>query len=1303
MKLLTELIYIGDIKMKKINNNYQLSKTLRFGLSQKSKVKREGYVGEIYESHKELSDLVKISEDRIKKSVSKLSESELSLSLDKLRNCMNMIADFLSKWYKVYSRTDQIALEKDYYKVLSKKIGFEGFWYDYDKKTNRKVKKPQSRIIGLSTLSTEDENQKKRNEYIVEYWKDNFLSVSDKYNLVNEKLNQFETALKINRTDNKPNEVELRKCFLSLVNLVKETLNPLCLNQITFPKLEGVDMTEPESQQLVDFAVDNQSRRDLLNEIADIKKYFEENGGNVPYCRATLNPLTAIKNPNSTDNSIDSQIKSLGADKILKTYKDSIYFDNHIESMSLNDKIKRLKNEDIGLVERSLMFKYKAVPAIVQYEMAKTLSKTLGREERKVLEFLQNIGQAKSPAKDYVDLQDKSDFNLEAYPLKVAFDFAWESLARSIYHEDASIPVEACKKYLKYFSVDENSQDLRLYSHLQELKAVLSTLEYGNPTNEGDFVDKATEILYKISWHEIGRNGDQYKTYIENWLKKRKKDDEYFKTAKQQIGLFRGGLKNKNRKYKELTELFKGVSMEMGKTFAEMRDKITGAAELNKVTHYAMIVEDGNFDKYVLLQEFVEHDLDKIYSKVNFHQKGFGFKTYQVNSVTSNAISKMIKKEKQSENETNTYVKNVELSPEEKEARSLNVWKRFIIKKGYDSEFNLVLKNKELEQLKKEIDAKCYKLEERYIDRDVLNDLVQNKKCLLLPIVNQDLAKEVKGDGNQFTKDWNAVYAQDSPWRLTPEFRVSYRKPTNNYPTSSVGDKRYSRFQLIGHFLCDYIPKTNVYISNREQISNFKDNDLQKKAVGIFNEKLIERTEEQKKDIGMNALMAKFGTQSKKSKPVQKKIYDKFYVFGIDRGQKELATLCVIDQDKKIIGDFEIYTRSFNSITKQWEHKFLRKSHILDLSNLRVETTITIDGKNDKRKVLVDLSEVKVKDKNGNFTKPDKMQIKMQQLAYIRKLQFQMQTNPDVVLAWYENNPTKEHIIENFVDKINGEKGLVSFYGSAIEELRDTLPLDRIEEMLKKFKALKLKEQQGENVVDEINSLVQLEPVDNLKNGVVANMIGVVAFLLEKFNYQVYISLEDLSKPFSDKIVSGISGVSVKLTNSEGRRADVEKYAGLGLYNFFEVQLLKKLHRIQESDKNIVHLVPAFRAIKNYDHIAVGKDKVRNQFGVVFFVDADSTSKMCPVCGTTNSKPNKDYNLDAEKGKSKDGKNVWLERDKSDGNDIIRCFVCGFDTTKQYEENPLKYIKSGDDNAAYLISSEAVKAYELATALVNSK
>ena len=95
---------------------------------------------------------------------------------------------------------------------------------------------------------------------------------------------------------------------------------------------------------------------------------------------------------------------------------------------------------------------------------------------------------------------------------------------------------------------------------------------------------------------------------------------------------------------------------------------------------------------------------------------------------------------------------------------------------------------------------------------------MKNKNCLLLPIVNQDLAKKEKNESNQFTKDWNAVFPQDTPWRLTPEFRISYRKPTPNYPKSDKGDKRYSRFQMIGHFLCDYIPKTDSFISNRQQI-----------------------------------------------------------------------------------------------------------------------------------------------------------------------------------------------------------------------------------------------------------------------------------------------------------------------------------------------------------------------------------------------------------------------------------------------------------------------------------------------------
>lgn len=1276
--------------MENIYNHYQISKTLRFGLSKKEKIRKKEFTDEIYENHKELNDLVQISEKRIKSIVSSDNKTQISLSINSVKNCLIGIDTFISTWHEIYKRKDQIALDKDYYKILSKKIGFQGFWID--QRTQKK--NPQSRIISLNELEKKDDLGNIRYEYIINYWEENLLTASEKYRVVKDKLKQFEEALKIDRSDNRPNEVEFRKLFLSLVNLVINILQPICLGQILFPKLVKLDNNREDNKKLINFATDHQTKKDLLNEINELKKYFEENGGNVPFCRATLNENTAVKNPKSTDASIDVEIKKLCLENILNKFDSSLLYNNYLENLSVSNKMKFIRDINTDIITRSLLFKYKPIPAIVQKEIAKTLANDNPERESQLSDFLQNIGQAKSPAKDYAELDDKKEFNLEAYPLKVAFDFAWESLAKSIYHSDIDFPKEQCVNLLKnYFGVQEDNIHFVLYAQLLELKSLISTLKFGNPNNEKEFKDKAIKLLSEIDWKNID---NQHKKSIENWLENKKSNE--INTATQRIGLYRGRLKNQIRLYDNITKDYKDIAMKMGRTFAEMRDKITGAAELNKVTHYSMIIEDSNNDRYILLQEFVENKTDRIYSKIG-RQIG-DLKAFSVNSITSGAISKMIRKIKLDVFKNKNDIDRVELSEEEKEKRNIKEWIDFISDKRWDYEFKLNLKNKTFEEIKKEVDSKCYHMNYQYFNKETLEDLVINNNCLLLPIVNKDLSKESKTQKNQFTKDWEGIFANDSTWRLTPEFRVSYRKPTPNYPHSTVGDKRYSRFQIIGNFLLDYTPKNNDYISVREQISGFKDENKQKEDIIEFHNKINGKSENDQINDKLMALSAKFGSTDKKKKTTfSEKPKEKFYVFGIDRGQKELATLCVIDQDKKIIGDFDIYTRYFNPEQKQWEHKHLEKRHILDLSNLRVETTIVIDGKQDSQKVLVDLSEVKVKDKMGNYVKPNKMQIKMQQLAYIRKLQFQMQTNPDYVLQWYSKNQTKELIIENFVDKENGEKGLVSFYGSAIEELNDTLPLFDIMEILSKFKVLKEKEKQGENVKNEIDKLIQLEPVDNLKSGVVSNMIGVIAYLLKKFNYQAYISLEDLSKPFTSKVIGGIAGVEIKLSKDEGRRADVEKYAGLGLYNFFEMQLLNKLQRVQKDSNNILHLVPAFRAQKNYDHIAIGKEKIKNQFGIVFFVDANSTSKMCPICGTTNEKPNNKKYPNAKKSET----NLWLERDKKDGKDDIICYVCGFDTRRNYTENPLKYIKSGDDNAAYLISTSGINAYELAKIALENK
>ena len=230
------------------------------------------------------------------------------------------------------------------------------------------------------------------------------------------------------------------------------------------------------------------------------------------------------------------------------------------------------------------------------------------------------------------------------------------------------------------------------------------------------------------------------------------------------------------------------------------------------------------------------------------------------------------------------------------------------------------------------------------------------------------------------------------------------------------------------------------------------------------------------------------------------------------------------------------------------------------------------------------------------------MQIKMQQLAYIRKLQFKMQNEPEAVLAWYEKNSTEDLILKNFVDNEDGtNNGLVSFYGAAIEELNETLPIERIVDMLKEFKTIKKEEgkltkedEEGrEKNKRKMDKLVQLEPVDNLKNGVVANMVGVIAFLLEKYNYQVYISLEDLSKPFSSKIISGIDA-----TTGEGEDAAMLKICRTRLYNFF-MQLLKTFPH-STGQRIFLHLVRS--ELENYAYSRCGK--VKNHL-VLCFADAE--------------------------------------------------------------------------------------------------
>lgn len=1226
-------------------NQYQLSKTLRFGFTQKEKVRKENFDGSIYQSHAALRELTIESERLIKGKLK--SNTDTALPLEKIRACIEEIKRYTDTWSKIFTRDDQLALSKEYYRVMARKARFDAFWKNY-----RDVKQPQSQIVRLSSLKSKY-NGKERKAYLVDYWAGNLQTVKQRLVDFEPAIRQFESALKDNRTDRKLNEVDFRKMFLSICKLVNETLVPLCNSSLCVPDLEKL-LDNEASQELRDFVMMDIFQ--LQEQIEALKIYFGENGGYVPYGRTTLNKYTALQKPHAFDEEIEAILVKLKLsdviNNLIKQDDVSDYFEN------VKDKIGQLSNSSMSVIECVQLFKYKPIPVSVRYSLVEYFHRKLGIDKDELGTLLDTIGKPKSPAKDYADLQDKGDFNLYKYPLKVAFDFTWESLAKAQYHEGLNFPEVQCQKFLEnIFFVNTSCEAFKTYALLLHLRGLLAKLDHEEPNDREAIIDKAISLMNEDAFPKVplrGTKGDSANQAILSWLqlskeeqvyKKEKKDQSYnqYEKAKNKIGLLRGEQKNKIGKYREVTEQFKDLASNFGKLFGALREKFQAKNELNKITHYGTIIEDNNQDRYVLLYPLSEGiiDLDKLF----VHEESGTLTSYYVKSLTSKTLNKLIKnkggfkdfhmdgqqpdwervkKRWSVYKDDKAFLKYVKRCLNESEMAKAQNWGEF----GWD--FSSC---DSFEEIEREVDKKGYSFKnDRKLSEDTVKRLVKEEKCLLLPIINQDIIVEETKLRNQFSKDWVNIFDADcTEYRLHPEFGMSYRMPTPNYPKPE--QKRYSRFQMIGYFQCEIVPIKTEYLSKKEQIEIFNDADAQKEAVEKFNEIV-----------------------NGSVKP------NDYVVIGIDRGLKQLATLCVLNKDGAIQGGFEIYTRSFNADKKQWEHRFMDNRDILDLSNLRVETTV--DGK----KVLVDLSSIKVKDQRGNYTQDNQQKVKLKQLAYIRKLQYQMQVNPEKVKAFAAQHRTPQDIKDHMKELITPYKE-----GSHFADL----PLDRIKYMLEAFCAF-----HTENDQTSLRELIELDAADNLKSGIVGNIVGVIAFLLKRFSYNAYISIENLTRAFYNQR----DGLSEKEIPRDHDFMDQENLvlAGLGTYHYLEVQLLRKLFRIQ-CDAGIINLVPAFRSNDNYETIRKlskkqGVEYVCKPFGIVHFVDPMYTSKKCPACGGTT----------VQRGSFKDD---------------ITCQnpLCGYGTSLDISEKIQKLISAnkagqnihlisnGDENGAYHIALKTLK------------
>ena len=153
--------------------------------------------------------------------------------------------------------------------------------------------------------------------------------------------------------------------------------------------------------------------------------------------------------------------------------------------------------------------------------------------------------------------------------------------------------------------------------------------------------------------------------------------------------------------------------------------------------------------------------------------------------------------------------------------------------------------------------------------------------------------------------------------------------------------------------------------------------------------------------------------------------------------------------------------------------------------------------------------------------------------------------------------------------------------------------------------------------------------INHLRDALTANMVGVICFLQKK--YPGFIILEDLNRGIIDRhFFQHNENISRRLENA--------------LYNKFQTLGLVPPHV-----KDIIQLRENNRKKANKE-----KEKIEEQIGAIVFVSEENTSKTCPYCEEISKKQNKE-----------------LKNDLKFRQHRFICDSCGFDTYYFYE-NPVK-------------------------------
>lgn len=811
------------------------------------------------------------------------------------------------------------------------------------------------------------------------------------------------------------------------------------------------------------------------------------------------------------------------------------------------------------------------------------------------------------------------------------------------------------------------------YSKIKEYKSSQKSQFLEAVSNGLAFVDLSSKFkLFQIGAEKYAEflkltNGITEKSTAKSVLSKESPEAKRLYKEIIKLKRDRGAFFKKEFKtYIKICQLYENIAKEKGRLKAQVKGIEKEMVDSQRLQYWALVLEDNQKHSLILIPKGNANEVyNKIRTSIDVNTNSSS-SLYYFESMTYRALRKLcfgvngntflpeIQKElpQYNQNEFGEFCFYKSKENKELDESKLVSFYQEVLKTNFVKN-NLALPQRIFDEVSVQSFTsiqdfqialeKCCYTKIQIISETLKKQILEKYDAQIFKISSLDLQKKEQKNLKAHTLIWNKFWTKENKeqnynLRLNPEISIIWRR---------AKETRIEKYGIKSG-LYD-LSKRNRYLHEQYTLcTTFTDNALNNEIAVAF-----EDTKKKGTEIGKFNDKVNFYLKEKLKA-------NQLWLYGIDAGEVELATLALMKKDKKpqLFTVYElkqldftkqgyIYNKEKELVVREKPYKAIQNLSYFLNENLYEKTFR--DGKfqetfqelfQEKQVSALDLTMAKVI--NGKIITNGDLAafLNLKILHAQRKIYQELVTNP---LAELKENVSEYKIYFNIEDS---NKNKIIFHGK--KDFEHINPYKKIRDELFIYFA---NQQKNEARIEE--------KINQTRRALVGNMIGVICHLYQAF--PSLISIENLSqyKVESDR------------NKFEGT---IERPLEWALYRKFQqeglVPPVSELIKIREVEK----FEKQNGKQKKFESIS--------QFGIIKFVSKDETSTNCPSC------EKKAYELQKEKkGEEKSSENKRYEDDKQAG--VFHCIKCGFHN----HDNPGDF-SSLDDNDKVAAFNIAKRGFE---------